>query len=345
MSLTIRPDPQRPSGGYALLELPAAALPGDSALVSVYDAFSERYLGAQGWAPLRAAFGPYPVVRAQGLARLIIGPEIVNQIEEYAALRLDIAGQTHEVSWPDDVVPRPGAAALGGLFVARPEAEAPPASVPTPAPVAAPASPPVPQPPPLPGISAPPRPAPRGDETRKPWWLWAGIGLLLLILAAGLAYYLTRPPAEVSPLMPPDATPAPAPASAPAPAPAAQAPECDLPGLAARPFADQAAGLLACGGAVSPDQALNLIEAAAAAGDGQALRLLGEFYDPAAASPLETTLALGFDANLASAAGYYARARAAGDPAAAGLLAAACTALAGAGDILSQSAQEEHCTP
>lgn len=319
MSITIRPDPERPSGGYALLELPEAELAGESALIAVFDAFSERFLGESGWHATRADFGPYPVTRAGGLARIVIGPEIVNQIEEYAALRLHVGPRSYETTWPDDVVPRPGAAVLGGLHVPRAAGPAPSDNL-----VGRPA---VPEP------EAPPAdtPPPVAEPTGRGKGLLLAAGLALLALIAGAAWVLTRPD--------PEPAPAPAPVAA-APAPCSAQ---TLDALAGQPFASVLPQISTCGARIGADRVLNLLEDAAAKGDAAALMLFGQLYDPKAQNPLAAVPGLALSPNPALAAGYYKRALAAGNGAAEAPLGAVCAGLAAAGDTLSQAAHEEHC--
>lgn len=197
MALTVRPDPRRPSGGYAELSAASDALPETEATVSVFDAFSERFLGIDGWQSDRAEFGPYPVVQDGGRATLVIGPEIVNQIEEYAALKIRVNRVEADISWPDDVVPMPGAPRMGGLAVTRaapargpgaltgraPGTEAPPPKA-TDAPEAGTAS-----------------DAPKG-RSRLP--LIAGLSALALLIAGGALAWLLIPGTRIFPARAPD---------------------------------------------------------------------------------------------------------------------------------------------
>lgn len=357
MSLTIRPDPRRPSGGYAQLDLPEAEVTGDSVLVAVFDAFSERFLGRQGWHATRGDFGPYPVERGEGRARIVVGPEIVNQIEEYAALRLHVGPRSYEVSWPDEVVPLPGAAVLGGLQVARAEAgpetahlvgrrpgpEAAPA--PGAAAVSVPVAEPAPPAEPAPAEPAPPAgPAPQPGPSRRGAIL-AGL-LLVLALAAGLGWFLTSGEGEPTTVVAAP-TPAPAPAPAPVGAPDPAADPCTAEALRAldgAPFSEALARFEGCQGAVRPETALALMENAADRGDPDALLLFGELYDSGAEDGLlERGVGLTLGDMPSSAAEYYARAQDAGAAAAAGRLAQLCRRLALAADTLSLAAHSEYC--
>ena len=128
MSLTVHPDPQEPAGGFAFLELPDGSLTEESVTVAVFDAYGERWLAANEevgarvgignphWQAERFAFGPYTVYHHEGADWVRIGPEIVNKIEEYAPLRIEVGGAGYDVSWPDDVPPRALAATWLWLY-------------------------------------------------------------------------------------------------------------------------------------------------------------------------------------------------------------------------------------
>ncbi|RBO54818.1 hypothetical protein DSD19_01490 [Rhodovulum sp. BSW8] len=340
MALTVRPDPHRPSGGYAELSAASDALPETEATVSVFDAFSERFLGIDGWQSDRAEFGPYPVVQDGGRATLVIGPEIVNRIEEYAALKIRVNRVEADISWPDDVVPMPGAARIGGLAVARAApargagaltGKAPGAGTPTPGT------------PETPGTAtetatetATGTAAPKA-RSRLP--LIAGLSVLALLIAGGaLAWFLMQPPA---PIVTETRKTAPAPPPPPDP--------CDaeaLAGLAGLPFAEGRALMTSCGARVTPQQALAALEAGADAGDAGALLLFGEIYDEGANDdPVETEIGLSLTPSGSKAADYYARARAAGSAEAGARLDRLCPELRAASDTLSRSAAEEYCRP
>lgn len=115
MSLEIRPDPDYPYGGHALLLLDYADVPGSEATISVFDNYSERYLAPGGWQSAPVTFGPFPVIRDIGGARIAIGPEIVNRIEENAPLRIGIGSRDFEVDWPIDVHPEAAESKPGNL--------------------------------------------------------------------------------------------------------------------------------------------------------------------------------------------------------------------------------------
>ncbi len=362
MGLTVEPDPGHPNGGHARLVLTGTAGMGEGSqvLVTLLDPYSSKYLGAQGFQRDPVAFGPYPVTRDGGRAVVTLGPEIVNQIEEYAALRIALSDAASgvsriaaEVRWPDSIVPAMGAARIGGLVApGRTAADEGPRLVgrapeATPADVAA-------EPP------APPRPEPVADIAAAPhaprpgWhWLLLALAVIAALLAALWAYGVFDPDPVADPPTPapePAAAPVPAPAPAPSPAPAPAPSPPDPCGAAAldalsdRPFADSVAAIAACGAAVSPDRALRLIEDAAVAGEAQALYLFGVLYDAETLDAgLETEIGVQLTDSAELAADYYARALAAGWADAEAPLAAVCDRLAARSDTPAQAALRDHC--
>lgn len=310
--------------------MPAEDLSEDSAQVAVFDNYSERYLGQSGWQATQATFGPYDVVREAGQARFVIGPEIVNQIEEFANVKLIVGTIRQDISWPDDVVPAPGAAKIGGILRAakpetalkntlEPQEDAPePDGIPEPFPE-----------PPL----APQDPVQDdevGEQERKFGPL---IGfLVMLLLAAGISYwFLFLQDKAVAPV----ARIAPAEGAGPC---SAQT----LSGVSG--FDAQLVALRSCGSKTDADVALGLVEAAAAAGDPKALLVFGMVYDAGAdVDVIEDKVGMTFGDVPATAAEYYARAVAAGSTEAADKLASLCARMVEMTDTLTQGAVTDYC--
>ena len=346
--IEIRPDPAHPRGGFAELQVDGAALADEVAEVAIFDAYSGRYLGDDGWQATRHGFGPYRVDHTTpGGARVIIGPEIVNQLDEFAILRIEMGPVSAEITWPEDIMPAPGAARIEGISVASIAAETKLTAVLTAADLApAPDGDPGPdldaatipefeqEPEPEPEAEPAPAPVPHPVEPAMPEdldpdnapgpsgarWL---LPVLLLLFAAGAAYfYMTAAPDQPK-----------------------IAGGCGLDHLAANDgFAAQAEAIRACGAQVSPDTALTLLERAAANGDGTALAFFGMFYDKEANDAvIEGEIGLSFDDNPATAADYYARAIAAGAGVARDPLQKLCARMAEMSDTLVQSAYEDHC--
>ena len=340
MSLFVHPDPQEPAGGFAFLELPEGSLKDSHVTVAVFDAFGERWLAtsdAQGarigigdanWQSDQVEFGPYEVHRHDGAEWVRIGPEIVNKLEEYAPLRLVVAGQSHDVSWPDTIPPRAGAAVIGELqtvarkqagqtpdrFVGRAEPEPeivkdlppPPDSLPEPPPVKPPA------------------------EDRKGSLLIPLLGLVLIALAVAAWYFW------------PEDSPAPR-----SEEPVAQSENpCTLAQLSALTggFDVTAQAIRDCGTDVSADTALKLIEDAAKQEDPEALLLFGQLYDDETLDPrIENLIGLSFTDDPAQAVEYYDRAAKAGSGPAQAKRDATCARLSVSDATLARGAYDDFC--
>jgi hypothetical protein len=347
MSLTIHPDPQEPAGGYAFLELPNGTLGTGPVHVAVMEVYASRWLGpsdgapeggpdaktavgAAHWQGERHEFGPYAVHAHDGADWVRIGPEIVNKIDEYTPLRISVGGQTADVTWPDDVPPRAGAAVLGGLqstakakaddmqdvLVGRPVVPEP-ETEPEPDP----------QPPEMPGPIEPER----VEDTlsrRRTLWLLLFFSTLLILIAATVAAWLLIPRDEPAPETPVSA-----------------ADTCTWDALVALDgFAATEKAIRACGDALSPETVLKIIEDAAQQDDGDALLLFGTLYDGAQVDErIETVIGLSFDHDAAKAAEYYARASAVGSDAAGVRLSATCAQLAGSKTTLAKGAYDDYC--
>jgi hypothetical protein len=320
--------------------MPEAALSGETTEVAVYDNFSERFLGEAGWQATKVLFGPYEVRREGGAARVVIGPEIVNQIEEYANVKLMVGPLEQDIGWPDDVVPAPGAAKIGGIMGTALKEKTAKGTLTAKIPEAAPA--PEPEPAAAPKAPSPPPQAPVEKETAavKPGGkagLVAGLVALALI-AVGVAYWMMNR----------ESAPEPAPVAVvepPLPVPPLETNPCSLDALSALAgFAAQAEALASCAGEASADDALGLVERAAAADDPQALLLFGTVYDGAAsAGPIEEIIGLTFGDVPATAAEYYARAVAAGSEEARVQLDALCERMAAMTDTLARGAVADFC--
>ncbi len=325
--ITVGPDPAHPRGGYAVLSLPEGDVAGDATEVAVFDNYSERYLGEAGWQATKALFGPYKVERSGGMAQIVIGPEIVNQIEEYANVRVSVGAASGDVGWPDDVVPAPGAAKIGGIMTATAPAAAAAEGAATPDPPPAP----TPTAEPLPDTAPPVDPIP----VKSGWGSFAVGALVVVLGSAALAYWFLfmqeDPPVS--------------PAVSPEPVVSTTSDPCSAAELGAiEGFAAQADALRACGANTDADTALGLVERAAASGNGDALLLFGVVYDGAVVDPvIEDQIGLTFEDNPATAAEYYARAVAGGSLNAADNLAALCTRMADMTDTLVQGAINDYC--
>lgn len=350
VEITVTPDPSRPHGGYARLSVPSDQLAEETVSVVVFDVFSSRYLGEDGFQGERASFGPYPVERSDGMAAVVVGPEIVNQLEDVATLDLEVGSVKSMVAWPDDVVPAMGAARLGGI-VTGPSAEATPTDsnlvgqMPDTTASAVDSD-----------GAADNAAADGGDETTdlsleqdKPvgdggskWPLFAGAAVLLLAIAGGY-WFLTQQdgadPVAITDPAPVD----PAPTDAPQVASGACSAEA-LEDLRTVSFTEAQATLMTCGADADVEAAFRVVEMAATSGDPQALLLFAKAYDGAVTEPvIETDMGLTLGDVPARAAEYYQRALAGGASEALPLLEAVCRRLATSTDTIDLAAREEYC--
>ncbi|WP_158964924.1 SEL1-like repeat protein [Chachezhania sediminis] len=356
--MIIRPDPDHPLGGYACIGIDAGAATGDTVGITLRNSFNDKYLGADGWQSEKAYFGPYALRPAGDRLEFIVGTEIVNQVEEYTALVIEIGGREFEVSWPDDIKQGPPAATVGGVHATPPkpgaakgptlvgkakeepkpedpQGEDRKEEVPVPPP---PPPPPRPAAPVTPKRSAPPAPETGGG---RKWGLITGLVVLVLLAAAATFWVLTRDEERKLEALPFDTSEEAAETPAPAP--------CSVAGLAAvvsRGYGPVIEQLRVCGARISADAALGLLEQGVDAGDPAALAALGKLYDAGVTiDGVETTMGLTFQDNPARAAEYYSRAVNAGDGVgAAEALGQVCARLAEATDTLSRSARQDFCS-
>ncbi|MEO0989890.1 MAG: hypothetical protein AAFX00_02955 [Pseudomonadota bacterium] len=357
--ITITTDPARPHGGYARLSLPSQALSGQKVGVSVFDPYSNRHLGRDGFQAGPAQFGPYPVERSGDQAWVTIGPEIVNQVEEYAVVEVTVGSAKAQISWPEDVVPAFGAARIGDIFSGAIEDEpvedphlvgqlpkAKPEPEPEPEPSLAPAAqhvgrmqPPVPEEP----APEPNDPEPEEEPEKEPekgpnWALVGGLGLLAAAVAGAAVYFLVLAPGEEV-----------ADEEGPGRVTVGASPEdqCSDDSIAAwgsLSFGEARRAMVGCAEFLSADRALVLLETAANAGDAEALLMFGKAYDGAQTDrDFEEQLGVTFGDRPAQAAEYYARAAEAGSTTATPLLEAVCTRLARSPGTTERSALQDWC--
>lgn len=312
MSISVRPDPDHPLGGYALLTVHGPVTPGP-VMVGVTDLYEDRHLGPMGWQPAPVTMGPYAARDEDGALVVPVGPEIVDRIEAFTMLRLTVAGVSADLSWPDAVRTSPSRAGLGGLGVLS-------------ATDAAPASPreesaPTREPPPPPPPSPPPR-------TRSRLPMLIGLAALMVVLAGSAWWYLTQYGSERS-----EATIPPTPLAV----------GCDAAGLTEARALSPAEGFArvrACGAEGDPELRFQVIEAAADSGLAEAIAMIGRWYDPSQAEAVGS----GFTSrDFAQAARYYKEAALGGYAPASELLAAACAALDPTTDPTHEIAGDLYC--
>ncbi|MEM1232641.1 MAG: hypothetical protein AAGH70_00815 [Pseudomonadota bacterium] len=344
--IDIRPDPQRPRGGFAQLSVDGITDTEAAKEVAVYDSYQQKWLGPGGWQPGRAALPARRVELEGETLKVIIGPDIVNNIEESTPVKIEIAGYSWETYWPDDVNHGPDIALEGDLGSTgdRPEPEAPRTMKTL-------------KPEPLPEptetlqqeVDLPPDEGPiaetikdveeDGDKKRS-LLIPIVAGVVLMAAMAGGAWYFLNAQEEE-----PIVATAPETVVEPAAVPPA-GPACGASDLAALEggFTAVLNGMRGCIGTLSADAALGLVEQASAQEDGTALVLFGALYDGEVTEDgLETEMGLTFGDDPARAASYYARAVAAGSADGQARLESVCDRLVVATDTLSQSAHQDYC--
>jgi hypothetical protein len=360
--LQIIPDENERAGGYGFVVIASEGFdPASPVTVEILETYGNRWLGQSAddgatasigdphWQSLPHRFGPYEVRIQDRIARVRIGPEIVNKVPEYTHCRVKVGPVTSELIWPDTLTPRAGATALGGIrTISRPHPVEPASfAMPEPLPLE-----------PVAGAEVEPT-ALVAAKRRGGVYLALSVFMVLLPLAAGWIILsgidevpspeVVTPKPEAAPVstdpvaQAPEQEPAPQVTADPAP-PASEA--CSLEALTegTANFAGVYDRLSGCAGQISPDQVFDMLETARTANDSAALRLFGSLYDPTVDEPvLETAFGLGAPANLALAVEYYSKAKANGDTDAIGALTAACTTLAEDSSTIAKGAHYDFC--
>lgn len=222
---TIEDDETQVDGGHALLRLKGRAADAKKSLRVTIQRLQGGAvcLGPRGWQPSEYRFKPRRARTEERDLVLVLGPEIVNQVEEYTAVRVAVPtlGVVQDLRWPDTLRPTGG---LPPLLPEDQDDDDPPLSE-TPAPVSVPAPPPrapvaVEEDRPDPALSAEPEP-----KRRRRAWPWLVAVLLLLAIGAGAAWYYDLfadflGPREVALAPDPEPEPQPAPEPEPEPEPA-----------------------------------------------------------------------------------------------------------------------------
>ena len=145
----------------------------DPCYITVQDTYNGRFLvGPGNWHPDRHWFGPYSV---EDDGSILLGTEIVNQIEEYTAIRISIGAQTATFEWPDTILPSPG-----GKVAATVSKNPPPGNG---------------------DDKVPPEKTPHSKKYSEiPWLKWFLIPLIVIAFAlVALWCFLERQPAPVPP--------------------------------------------------------------------------------------------------------------------------------------------------
>lgn len=285
MMLRVEND-RRFSLGHARITLEGLQLPGDGGFRIVREGYAAANLGRRGWQVQEEKLQPVEIRQEGRDTVLVIGPRLTRHLEPGPLVfLLPAAGVEASLFWPDDID------VFDGDLPPEPVLPSEPEMAPSPSPVAATPSTPVPvaappAPPPPPPVATP---AAAEATSRTP--LLAGIGLLLLAVIGGAAWWFTSaPPATPSAPPPPApiATPAPQPAPPPAPPATAERPWLERSdGMSLRDLVQSApdpasihAAALRRQAAGRHDDALVLFEEAGERGHAPALTAVARLYDP-----------------------------------------------------------------
>lgn len=357
--LDVRPDPKHPRGGYAVFCLSFDEVPSGEVSLTVRNRFNDKYLNKSGWQSAKAYFGPY-MVRASGdHAEIVVGTEIVNLVEEYTPVTVEIGDKQFEVTWPDDIIPGPPSAVVGGVSPTPPKMDANrgpslvgkasqaaqtglddgssleeqddnTASIDAPTAQAR--------------YAQAPGEADKEQEPSRSWIVPSIIGAILLCLIGAGGYWFLGRSSDTGPDVPAvtqteesqggDAVVIADPCS-----------EAALAKVAQSGFESLLTELDACANEMSANAAFELMERGVDANDPAAIAAFGRLYDAdEVLEVVETTLGITYADNPALAAQYYARAVQAGDGVGAfDALAAVCSRLASEADDLSLTALEDYC--
>lgn len=344
--IEIRPDPRHPHGGFAELTISGAVAESDPVTVAVFNSYQQKWLSPEGWQANKATIPARSASQEGDVLRLIVGPEIVNQIEEDTPIRVEVGAGSWDTYWPDDINAGPDEAIIGdiGGTGATPESKAPTVMVAAPE---ADSSETV--------LSATETAEDEdsgsqeedsgaeentgGEGKSRSIGVMAGIAALVLLLGGGAYFFLSgaddaEPDATETAIVEPEQ-------NAPANDPCEQS---QLAELSSQGFTTLASKIRECGSSVSADNALGFVEKAANSGDADALALFGALYDATVTDDvIEGQIGLTFPDQPSRAAEYYSRAAAAGSEQATSNLTAICNRLRLKSDTLSQSALEDYC--
>lgn len=336
--IEIKPDPKHPRGGFAELSIPGAA-GGDPVTVAVYNSYQQKWLGPEGWQPNRVEMPARAATQDGDTLRVIVGPDIVNNIEEDTPVRIEIGGTGYDTYWPDNINAGPDEAVIGdiGGTGAAPEAKGPTVVVTQPEPDNSEEV--------LSEADSEDQEdleeyEDEGDEEPRKSRL-PGIIATVVALAAVLAVvaYIYLDPSQTNRTTEVEPEPTPQPVATNDPCGMSALTE-----LGTQGFGALANKMRECGSNLSADNALGLVEKAVAAGDGAALALFGALYDNGVTDDaIEGQMGLTFSDDPARAAEYYSRAATAGSQDGTDRLQAVCNRLLIKTDTLSRSAHEDYC--
>ena len=354
--INIRPDPQYPRGGFAEITLSGQTADADAGpvMISVYNSYQQKWLGSEGWQANRIGIPARSAVQDGDTLRLIVGPDIVNNIEEDTPIRIEVGTGAWDTYWPDDINAGPDEAIIGGISGIRAVTQAKAPTVMTAET----------------DEDAVMSVLSESDQTKEDSAVedtnedddlnhrdfepnevgtsrWAILGIAAVALAflfavLGYLYFSSQEDERIDEPIPARMT-----TEEPKPAVASAPDTCSVSEISKLPsqgFGALADKIRACGESLTADNVLNFVEKAAADGDAEALALFGALYDDTVTDDIiEGRIGLTFAGQPSRAAEYYDRAVKAGSDEAEKRLAAVCMRLRSKPDTLSQSAYEDYC--
>jgi len=263
MRVSVREDSTQP-GGYAIIEIAGGGHDGRFQISR--EGYAENQLGPNGWQVPEAVLAADRIDVAGDLARLFVGPAVVDRIELGTSVTVKCGGDVAALVWPD-ITPSFAGGARGrgvGATAAKPK---PPASS---APLKAEPAPP---PPSLVAVKdGPPIVVdPAGGDRRKAL-LIGGVAVLIVLVGAGAAWQLLKPAPAAMPAAPQAASPilGPIPTQRTPAQIVAEAKTLEEIVAAAKSYRERG----------DWNNALPLYVAAAERGSGPARTVLGKLYDP-----------------------------------------------------------------
>ncbi|MCY4304353.1 MAG: hypothetical protein OXC62_06180 [Aestuariivita sp.] len=353
--IKINPDPEHPLGGFAEISINGIDPFDDPIEISVFNSYQEKWLGPDGWQPNRHRFSARYTEWASNTLTLVVGPEIVNSMDEDIPARILINDIKFETYWPDDINHGPDDATIGDIGGSETTER--------------------PQRPTVVAVNSREKEQKTNKQPLTPYdnlipdeeknksqneslepdntliddtvfdsvkkknkslIVVMSIAMLILIaaIAVGIWYFLGMYEQEENPRLPDQAK--------------TRLSECrqeSLDKLANQGFSALSERFKTCGQSVSADNALRLLERATSENDPDALLTFGILYDQNASDEvLEKQIGLTFSDQPSLSAEYYTRALNAGSADAQTYLTGVCRRLRLMDDTLSRSAVEDYCS-
>ena len=276
MMLRVEND-RRFSLGHARITLAGVQAPGDGGFRIVREGYAAANLGRRGWQVQEEKLSPVEIRQEGADTVLVIGPRLTRHLEPGPLVfLLPATGLEASLFWPDDIDVFDGDLPPETVMPREPETAPKPPSVAAAPPAPAPSS----APPPREDIAAPAR---QEGTSRTP--LFAGLGLLLLVVIGGATWWFTAAPPAPSPAPTPTAAPTPPPTPPPAVAERPWLERSD--GMNLRDLVQSASDAAAIHAAAlrrqaagRHDDALVLFEEAGERGHAPALTAVARLYDP-----------------------------------------------------------------